>query len=1084
MKLFKLVILAVFFTTTVNAQLADFTLTVTKTDESCPGNGSLTFNATNLTPGASVIYSIYLLPNTQDPIAVTTENNLGSLSAGTYRVIATQSLGNQSNTEQQDITINDVIVDFNFSVSSANTGCSSGASIIIQATSGTFAQAQIISGPVTRPLQTSNVFDDLPPGTYNIRAFDICGFGKVKTYTLTLVDNTPSISASFYPQVVLNSCDSATVSNTVTVETGTLVYPLTVEYVVHIPGEPDQVITETYTSGAPTTIDVSAVLPLEDGVSYVITLTDGCGDSVTSEENILEPEISLTLSPGEAPCAERYLILNASQFVNSFTVNFLTFPAGFDPAAFNPTPFGPFTTGVVAYGSETNTIPFGTYEVEITDECGRTQQASVEIEFIPLEPAVTTRNNGCFSLFGRIRISVPNQMLVSATIISAPATYTPTLPQDVTQNINDEGGLVLNEMPVGVYVIEFTDDCGFTYTREVEVPEFVERDFEGEATAACEPGYGGVTISSGNGALTSVIITSAPAVFTEPLPYDASANIVGGDFYMTDLPDGTYVFEATDICGIVTPMTIEVEGYNPAPQDERFVFDPGCGSFAVTVTDTSNGTMGATYWLQRFNPVTGTWGHPGTGNPYPEGTVPTNGNSIRLANNTPRNNLAYSGLFRIVKIHQSFASGSEDPIICIDELYSGTFVYTEELDIDAAYTLACAGQPNDVFLQITGFPTSIRIIEMNGEPFVVDNGTDPLFTDLEPAEYTFLVEDACGNAVPQSFNLQSLPSLTVANDPGDMIECVEPGNVGPHEFNLADQNPGILGEQTPAVYTITYHISQADADAGNNPLPLLYTNTTNGQTIYARLVHNAIDLCYDTVSFNLYVGETPLPQITTTGVICNEGTVQLTAQAGFESYVWSTGETTRTIIVSEPGTYTVTVGRTYGDTECPGSNSVEVSPSSAPTIVNIDTTDWTRNDNTITVTVEGIGNYEYSLDGENYQAENVFTGLGTGIFQVYVRDINGCGQDIEEVVLMYYPNFFTPNGDGTNERWRIEFSQEEPNLNVSIFDRYGKLLINFGPNYEGWDGTYNGNRLPATDYWFLVTREDGRQHKGHFSLIR
>src|SRR5690606_30672962 len=237
--------LALIFSNSINAQLTDFNLVVTKTDESCPGNGSLTFTATNLTPGASVIYSVYLLPDIQNPIAVTTENTLGSLSSGTYRIIATQSLGEQSNTEQQDITINDVIQDFNFSVSSANNGCSTGASIVLQETSGTLAQAEIISGPETRPLQDSNEFHDLPPGTYNIRAFDVCGFGKVKTYTLTLVDNTPSISASFYPDVVLNSCDFATVSNTITVDTGNLVYPLTVEYVVYIPGEPDQIITQT-----------------------------------------------------------------------------------------------------------------------------------------------------------------------------------------------------------------------------------------------------------------------------------------------------------------------------------------------------------------------------------------------------------------------------------------------------------------------------------------------------------------------------------------------------------------------------------------------------------------------------------------------------------------------------------------------------------------------------------------------------------------------------------------------------------------------------------------------------------------------
>jgi gliding motility-associated-like protein len=88
------------------------------------------------------------------------------------------------------------------------------------------------------------------------------------------------------------------------------------------------------------------------------------------------------------------------------------------------------------------------------------------------------------------------------------------------------------------------------------------------------------------------------------------------------------------------------------------------------------------------------------------------------------------------------------------------------------------------------------------------------------------------------------------------------------------------------------------------------------------------------------------------------------------------------------------------------------------------------------------------------------------------------------VVLLSYPKFFTPNGDGVNETWRIKYAVKEPGMKVVIFDRYGKIITSFGANSEGWDGTYNGTRLPATDYWFVVTRQDGREFKGHFSMLR
>ena len=53
-----------------------------------------------------------------------------------------------------------------------------------------------------------------------------------------------------------------------------------------------------------------------------------------------------------------------------------------------------------------------------------------------------------------------------------------------------------------------------------------------------------------------------------------------------------------------------------------------------------------------------------------------------------------------------------------------------------------------------------------------------------------------------------------------------------------------------------------------------------------------------------------------------------------------------------------------------------------------------------------------------------------------------------------------------------------------IFDRYGKLLKQLDPLSEGWDGTYIGKPMPATDYWFRDYLEDGREFKGHFSLVR
>uniref|UniRef100_UPI003A92EFD9 T9SS type B sorting domain-containing protein n=1 Tax=Flavobacterium sp. TaxID=239 RepID=UPI003A92EFD9 len=99
---------------------------------------------------------------------------------------------------------------------------------------------------------------------------------------------------------------------------------------------------------------------------------------------------------------------------------------------------------------------------------------------------------------------------------------------------------------------------------------------------------------------------------------------------------------------------------------------------------------------------------------------------------------------------------------------------------------------------------------------------------------------------------------------------------------------------------------------------------------------------------------------------------------------------------------------------------------------------------------------------------------------------------IEGVSLVDYPHYFTPNGDGYHDTWNI-IGLNQPDAKVYIFDRFGKLIkqISATDDSQGWDGTYNGTPLPATDYWFSVTYRElvngepvEKEFKAHFSLKR
>jgi gliding motility-associated-like protein len=150
----------------------------------------------------------------------------------------------------------------------------------------------------------------------------------------------------------------------------------------------------------------------------------------------------------------------------------------------------------------------------------------------------------------------------------------------------------------------------------------------------------------------------------------------------------------------------------------------------------------------------------------------------------------------------------------------------------------------------------------------------------------------------------------------------------------------------------------------------------------------------------------------------------------------------------------------------------------------IETSDWTYNDNSISVIVSGAGDFEYSFDGINYGDDPHFGNLAIGEYQVFIRDKENCGRAVDNAVLMMYPKYFTPNNDGFNDLWNIKFSAREPEMQIAIFDRYGKLLHLMPGASMGWDGRYNDMAMPSSDYWFFVTRNDGKIHKGHFSLKR
>lgn len=290
----------------------------------------------------------------------------------------------------------------------------------------------------------------------------------------------------------------------------------------------------------------------------------------------------------------------------------------------------------------------------------------------------------------------------------------------------------------------------------------------------------------------------------------------------------------------------------------------------------------------------------------------------------------------------------------------------------------------------------------------------------------------------------------------------------------------------PGNYTYTYYHSLSGAQnhsvADQILNPTAYNQIDAVKTIYVLVTD--IYGCSSVATLVLTFIDTPVITIPDVVYLCEHYTVTLTEDAVFDSYTWSTGSNANTITVSQPGDYTLTVTQAHGTLICSTTKTIHVVLSNPAVFTPFDVRDWTEFNNIITVNVTGLGNYEYSLDGIHYQDSNTFEGLEIGEYQVFVRDKNGCGVTKDAIYLLTYPKFFTPNNDGFNDKWKILFSKNEPHLEIKIFDRRGKMLKVLDTKNTGWDGIYNGKPLPADDYWFIVTRENGKEHRGHFTLKR
>ena len=219
----------------------------------------------------------------------------------------------------------------------------------------------------------------------------------------------------------------------------------------------------------------------------------------------------------------------------------------------------------------------------------------------------------------------------------------------------------------------------------------------------------------------------------------------------------------------------------------------------------------------------------------------------------------------------------------------------------------------------------------------------------------------------------------------------------------------------------------------------------------------------------------------------------LHARGEYLRYRWSTGDTTRQIEVTAPGTYWVEQSIECASVVDTYHVAVE-NPAPPPNLgpdryhcrddqvqpVLLDAGAqpnyrWSTGDTTRQITVQDSGWYGVAVDYEY---------CATRQDSVFLR---GCPPNYDFRLQM--PNVFTPNGDGANDTFGPMEVYNLDYQSLRVYDRWGRLCFEGRAPSDHWDGRYQGQNLPEGTYYYQVrfrrpVTGEPDQQRGVVTLLR
>jgi gliding motility-associated-like protein len=365
------------------------------------------------------------------------------------------------------------------------------------------------------------------------------------------------------------------------------------------------------------------------------------------------------------------------------------------------------------------------------------------------------------------------------------------------------------------------------------------------------------------------------------------------------------------------------------------------------------------------------------------------------------------------------------------------------------------------------------------------------FSNLHPAKNGYLTYNwdfgdgklQSADTVSHTFNSSGLHKvkLIVSNPPSTCADTVTKTveTFYPPLVRIAGDSLYCKGEKTVLKGVGAYRYKWSDGSTGDSIL-------VGKDTKVWMIGYSSVGCYTDTIWKKIKAAPDWTFDVQGRPLFCQGESTTLTATDAV-SYLWSTGDKTKSLKINKPGPYSVIGTNEYG---CKITVSLQVVEDSLPNpnfTLSSATVDEKHNSLICTTAGQtgvgyvwdmGDGNMENgAIINHKYAVDNL---LSDYKISLTATNSNGCiNTSTKSVnVILFVPNIFSPNGDGINDRFVV-------GPQVQIFDRNGLKLFE---GKTGWDGTYNGIKVDNDTYFYRIIYKEitGTEKllKGYITLKR